>query len=110
MGNNTTVVVYNDALDALEKDRDFGASVAVAVRTFVSCPQRRVDIPSGSHANAAVVVDCHHADQLVPVLVGGNLGYPVTGLHLSWREENRELRLLQELADKLGYELKKRCA
>jgi len=32
MGYNTTVVVYNDALDQIESDPQFGANLAAAIR------------------------------------------------------------------------------
>ena len=106
MGYNTTVVVLNDALDQIEKDKDFGRNLAQAVRTAAVVPDTRQDIGAGNHANAAHVVECHHADQTILVTVGGNLG-SVRGRTYGWRHDDPQVQyaLLRDWADKLGYDL-----
>lgn len=111
MGYNTTVVVYNDALDSIESDPQFGRKLSEAVSKFHTCrhDDRPVDIPSGCHANAAIVVETHHADTTALVTVGGNLGV-VQLVKSGWRhhQENEQVELLRAWADKLGYGIVKK--
>ncbi len=72
MGFNTTVVVLNDALGDIEKDPNFGKKL---VRAIMEVQRGKpVDVSAGCHANAALVVETHHADHDVIVAVGGNYG------------------------------------
>lgn len=81
MGFNTTVVVLNDALSEIRDDPEFGRRLADAVLKV----QRGepVDVSAHGkrsiHCNAAVVIESHHADQMVMVRVGGNYGEVVKG-------------------------------
>src|SRR6516164_10009149 len=74
VGFNTTMIVLNDALHAIENDKDFGKKVAQAIRDLNLRPDdgRGIDISSGNNANAATVVEQHHADYSVLCAVGGN--------------------------------------
>jgi hypothetical protein len=78
MGWNTTVVVLNDALGYIEEDPEFGKKLARAILGLSAPPDRqRCDVSArrprgGVHANAATVVETHHADAVVTVDVGGN--------------------------------------
>lgn len=74
MGWNTTVVVLNDALSSIENDPEFGAKLARAVRAAIERSKCPIDVSAGNHCNAALVVETHHADQEVTVLVGRNFG------------------------------------
>tara|TARA_Y100000310_G_scaffold341389_2_gene440370 strand:- start:586 stop:936 length:351 start_codon:yes stop_codon:yes gene_type:complete len=111
MGYNTTVIVYNDALNSIEDDKDFGKSLAKAVKSLSISDGRHVDVPSGCHCNAAMVVETHHADQTQVIAVGGNCGQ-VVGWGGSWRLDMRKpedkIELLKNLADQLGYNLSKK--
>lgn len=105
MGHNATVVLMVDALGDIEKDPEFGKNLAKAVRAL-NVRDDRQDVPAGSHANAAHVVEVHHADQTAVITVGGNLGIQQ---HVSYgwdhhKTEGQE-RLLREWAEKLGYDL-----
>lgn len=110
MGWNTTVVVYNDALDQIRKDPQFGANLAKAVSVLDHDRSRHVDVSSGNYANAAMVVETHHADATALVTVGGNLGV----CHLTtygWLHHERptQERLLAEWADKLGFTVRRKA-
>jgi len=105
MGYNTTVVVYNDALGAIEKDPGFGKNLVKAIGQ-VFRGDGRIDVPSGSHANAAMVVETHHADSTSLITVAGNLGIK----HLEvggWNhhETAGQERVLREWANQMGFDL-----
>jgi hypothetical protein len=109
MGYNATVVVMVDALEHIERDTKFGATLSRAIREHMSGSARpgRTDIISGSHYNAAHVVEVHHSGCTSVITVGGNLGVQQLlsyggGQHVD--EEARE-RLLREWAAKMGYDL-----
>ncbi len=105
MGFNTTVIVYNDALGAIENDPEFGAKISRAASSAMYGGP--VDIPSGNHCNAAVVVDCHHADEVRVYAIGANHAKRLgEGTYLGYRDD--EEKILQELARNLGYALRKR--
>lgn len=107
MGYNTTVVVMNDALDQIEKDPQFGRNLAQAILRSGS-RQEHVDVPAGSHANAAHVVESHHADLTSVVTVGGNLGIcHVTKRGWEHHETEQQIELLKAWAEKLGYRMVK---
>lgn len=106
MGFNTTVVVYNDAIDAIEKDPKFGANLAAAVK---ECARgRQVDVPAGNHVNAARVIESHHADNMHAVLVGGNLGDDL-GRVGNWRldttDKEQRKALLRSIAARFGLKI-----
>lgn len=82
MGYNTTIVVYNDALDQIAKDEQFGKKLVAAVMR-VGAYGNPEDISSGNHANAARVIESHHADTTAIVAVGGNDG-TVIASHFGW--------------------------
>lgn len=109
MGYNSTLVVMNDALGQIEKDQAFGASVVAAIQKIRS-RDHYIAVPSGSYANAAAVIETHHSSTYVPVLVGANNGKVVEGVQVTWGMEDREreLELLKQLAEKLGYSLRKK--
>jgi len=77
MGFNTTVVVMNDALEAIDRDPEFGKNLGQAVRRAVSRKECPVRVASMGHSTAALVIETHHADENVLVSVGGNRGVVV---------------------------------
>jgi len=107
MGFNTTVVVLNDALGSIQRDTTFGEKLASAILQVAL--GKPVDVSAGGHCNAAQVVESHHADSLIPILVGGNCGLEVKS-HVPWNADDPELDLLRTLAHRRGYTLKKRRA
>lgn len=74
MGYNTTVVILNDALGEIATDPEFGKRLADAIAQA----RRGKPVVVGAHGerdihcNAALVVETHHADDEVTVIVGGN--------------------------------------
>ena len=107
MGYNTTVVVMNDSLDAIERDPEFGKNLSKAISQLRF--GRSVDVPALGHCNAATAVETHHADNTTLIAVGGNYA---TLLATSWgyshhKTEDAE-RLLRAWADKLGFVLHKK--
>lgn len=104
MGFNSTLLILNDALHDIRDDKDFGKKVHDAITQIVTYGEM-VDIHSGSHVNAASVIETHHADSLKVIAVGGNtakiLGY---GGNYRFTEE----QILMTLAERLGYSLKKK--
>ena len=75
MGLNTTVVILNDALGAIESDPDFGMNLVRAIRAVGKQP---LVVDSLYHENAAVVIETHHASFTVCVEVGNNTGKVVS--------------------------------
>jgi|SRR5271155_3080940 len=107
MGFNTSVVILNDALGSLEDDNEFGARLAAGIRAIqIKRPQ---DVRIGNHLNACHIIESHHADQMQPLVVGSNYGWPIEGTYFDWRGSNEEieLELLQQLAKKHGYGLRR---
>ena len=114
MGYNTTVVVHNDSLGSIEKDPEFGKNLAKAVlRLSVTERGKMVDVRAVNHCNAAEVIETHHADHQVLVMVGGNMGQEF-GYAGSWRLDAKKpedrLTVLRNLADAEGYTLRKKPA
>ena len=71
MGYNTTVVILNDGIHAIENDKDFGKKLARAISAAVSGEKQTLYSGSG---NVGEVVETHHADYDVTIKVGGNCG------------------------------------
>jgi hypothetical protein len=130
MGFNTTVVVYNDALDAIKKDPEFGRKLSEACMAVnnPNATSSELSPSAGNHANAAIVVETHqnslfsagieillslihNADQMRVIAVGGNLGQEV-GYGGSWHQDMRKpedrVELIRMLADQEGYNIRKR--
>ena len=107
MGWNTSAVILNDTLSNIEADKDLGKKIADGILQLSY--GKPVDVAAGNHCNAIYLVEQHHADGLVPVLVGGNYGVPLSPmLHWSTKEEELEMQLLLRLAEKCGYTLRRK--
>lgn len=79
MGYNATVVVLLDRLSEIEADPEFGRKLADAVRYQASFAGAKRGQPGWQRlGNETVgqtqVVEVHHADYSVVVVVGGNTG------------------------------------
>ncbi len=109
MGWNTSAVIMNDALHDIAKDKDIGEKIMRAAQTLHGRGEP-VDISAMNHCNAITLIETHHADSLIPILVGGNSGklLPGTGLHWNVSEEEFEVTLLLQLANRHGFHLRKK--
>lgn len=121
MGYNTTVMICNDSLHAIESDPEFGKNLALAVGEMYRS-NRPLDVPAysynsegkaaGIYCNAASVIESHHADGTTLVAVGGNHGtklgeFYYVGHH---HTDDGQVALLKALADKLGYRVSKKTS
>lgn len=106
MGYNTTIVLLNDSLGDLARDQEFGAKLAEAVSHLAI--ERPIDVCVGCCANGALVLETHHADQLLPVMVGGNGARVITDTYVRWNSDDPEMDLLRALAKKHGFTLRKK--
>lgn len=106
MGFNTTVVVLNDGLEAIRRDPAFGENLVQQILS-ISVREGRRDVPALNHANAASVVETHHADSMSLIAVGGNLGRDLG--HAGGYRAN-DLELIKNIADKMGYRLVKKTS
>lgn len=112
MGYNSTVVVMNDALHSIENDPEFGRKLKDAILTVQR--GRPVDVSAGGFCNAATVIETHHADGLIAVVVGVN-GGQILGYCGTWHraysdkmdDESRKEYHLKNLARDCGYRLVK---
>lgn len=107
MGFNTTFVICNDAMGAIDDDPAGWWSEAKHA-AFRALSQRPVEFGFGCHANGFWVAATHHADVVSLIAVGGN--YPSVVSRESWgnrghREPADQVELLRRAADKLGYVL-----
>lgn len=99
MGFNTTVVVLNDALHAIAEDKDFGKNLSDVILGFSR--QGSINfVPAQNHANAAHVIETHHADSMHLVGIGGNIGYDF-GRMGNYRSKEEEM--FHAWAEKLGF-------
>jgi len=107
MGFNTTVVVLNDALHAIEQDVNFGPRLAQAIKEIGGHNDRHIDVSAMGHVNAATVIETHHADGFAVVAVGGNMGVEL-GFGGGYR--NKNLEILKCVAESMGYVVHKKPA
>jgi len=107
MGWNTSLMIMNDALNSLETDKDFNRKLHSAILRMGGSPQRPIDVAIGGHVNGCLVIESHHADQCIPILVGGNHAWPIEKCSVRWSAADPEKMLLEALAKKHGYTLRK---
>ena len=74
MGFNTTIVIYNDALNEIENDKDFGKNLVDAIMQNISDPPDEKTHIISSGYDAGVVIEQHHSSYDVLVSVGKNTG------------------------------------
>ncbi|MFL5303054.1 MAG: hypothetical protein ACJ79R_22210 [Anaeromyxobacteraceae bacterium] len=102
MGFNSTVVVLNDCLGAIEKDRAFGRNLADAIRRMHLRPGAPAEVCADNCVNAAAVVEQHHCDGRVVVMVGGNTGWSLSS-DREWTAD--DVTVLRNVAERHGYTL-----
>lgn len=105
MGFIATVTVLLDTLDMLKRDPEIGESLYSAVLES-SCYRRPVAVKTPAHME---VIEVHHCDRVVPVLVGGNMG---TAMDLSLcysvlnhNEKDRDIAFATAICEKHGYKV-----
>lgn len=110
MGFNATVAVMVDALHVIAEDKEFGKRLHDAILAFdrdneknLNCVPAITTNGKGIYSNAAVVIDNQHASVKSIVAVGGNCGKI-----LGYSTAKEDIDILKELADKLGYSLRKK--
>ena len=113
MGFNSSVIVLNDALYEIGKDKDFGKKLETAILEVDygrSRGNNGKEISSGNCFGAATVIETHHADQLSVVSFGGNCGNVLTkpsvwGYSLNTGTPDDNVAILKAVADQLGYNI-----
>ena len=113
MGYNTSMIIRNDALTDIERDPEFGKKVSRAVSDLTLPPPSHrsahgVDVSAGSSVNAATVIESHHADSTSVVAFGQNRAIHLMTGYVCSKGESEEVRILKELADKLGYHVRRK--
>lgn len=108
MGFNSTIVILNDGLHDIAKDKDFGKKVSDAIRDHYSDRKGRHILYSGN-GNVGEVVGQEHADYTQLIAVGGNCGsHLLTTMGYRHNDIAVQIRILEDLADKLGYKIIKK--
>ena len=115
MGFNSTIIVMNDALHDIAGDKDFGAKLAAAVQKLSLGSKHNgphgVDIRAGCYGNAATAIESHHADYTTIVAVGGNCATKLGTVYgTTHHKEEDKLTILKQLADELGFGLRKKAS
>lgn len=72
MGFNTTVVIYNDALNSIKHDKEFGEKLYDAIMRNVG--SNKPESIDASCSDAGQVIEQHHSSEYVTVKIGGNTG------------------------------------
>lgn len=124
MGFNTNIMILNDRLHDIERDPDFGKKVVDAVCANTLTPSYQ---PTEFDYQSQVLAQ-HHADATSIVATGGNTGFVVgfvTGRLYNRENDQRDSAnpydmvdnlkdgwdrelLLRQLADQLGYSLRRK--
>lgn len=76
MGFNTTVVIYNDALNTIKEDKNFGACLYHAIMDNIATnkPVTFFANTKNDSCDAGQVIEQHHSSLNVLVEIGGNTG------------------------------------
>lgn len=103
MGFNTAALILNDALSGIRHDHEIGEKIDSAV---CSAHRKRGGVNASGHGtyiDAIQVLPPQHADYVQIVAIGGNCIRPL-GSSGKWEPDD----LLRDLAQQLGYTLRKR--
>ncbi len=86
MGYNTTVVIYNDCLDMIKDDPEFGKNLSEAISRVGCCGKHETLYARGErcYGNVGLVIEAHHADETVCVSVGQNYGSIIKKKHYEY--------------------------
>jgi hypothetical protein len=108
MGFNSTIMICNDCIDAIEKDPAGWWTAAWEALSLGKLPQR---FGIGGCVNGFLAVAQHHADVHSVIAVGGNyatvLWQGMRGI-AGHHEEADIIKLLKAAASKYGYRLVKK--
>ncbi len=118
------MIVLNDSMQDIRDDEDFGRKVYNAISMLSLPPQYRkrpelnlsggehgVDIGAGGSSTAATVIETHNAQYDTLIAFGGNMGRVISSsIHPMVKDvdESMEVRYLRDLADQLGYTIRKK--
>ena len=102
MGFNTAALILNDALHSIEADAEIGDKIGTAVAMAHRKGGGVNAHGRGVYIDAIQVLPPQHADYVQIVAVGGNC---IRSLGYSGRWEPEDL--LRDLAQQLGYSLRK---
>jgi hypothetical protein len=105
MGYNSTVLVLNDRLGEIEREPEkFVKEMLHAIQRSAMADQE--DFYPGQ----STVMSCAHADVVTILAVGGNHATVMGRFHNGGRhyQEEDQVKLLRELADKYGFSLRKK--
>lgn len=104
MGYNAAAIVLMDGINHIGADTEFGQklrSAALAANSRI----KSYDVSAGSFANPMTILPAAHADLAQVVLIHGN---SIERLHVGVSPD--PLTLVKEMAEKLGYTLRKKRA
>jgi hypothetical protein len=107
MGWNSTVVFMNDCIHALKEDPEIGEKIEQGILAL-SVRKGSIDVPFKGYSGYIRVIETHHADTMVPILVGSNDGSVIEGASFIWSDPDPEMQLLRKLAEKKGYTLRRK--
>jgi len=109
INNITTIIIRNDALESIDRDKDFGKNLVNAIKSN-NLTNKQVDIQASGHINAATVVEQHPHTEVRLVAVGYNYGsvFCDTKVSIEHHTPESKILILREIVNKFGYFLKKR--
>jgi len=119
MGFNASVIVYNDALEGIRKDKEFGRKLAEAISKLSLPSEYRgpgggdwgVAVSAGGYGQAATAIETHHADYDTIIAMGDNRGLILSNAVHPWSnkdDEDERVQYLRALADQMGYHIRKK--
>jgi hypothetical protein len=105
MGFRTIVALSNDRSSDWERNPDLG-------RAIMQISASREDRTGSAEAIGLTLVECTHADHQSLIIADGYTAKSVafSNWHSGQTEEQRNLALLKDLADRLGYRISKKPA
>ena len=110
MGYNSILFIPNDQLSSVDRNPD-GFAYALSSAINRSCVEPgTTDLER--EFNQFTIPYCAHADSVGLIAAGGNYAELILQVHQGWNHDHHteegQVRLLQQLADKLGYTVNKK--
>jgi len=97
MGFQTTVIIRNDCLGDIRKDKEFGKKIHDAVTQ--GWGHMPIDISSDCSFNVATVIESHHVDGYVLLLAGGGTIFKLGHGEGYWSKDPNRTKELQVIAN-----------